>query len=57
LSDFDKVPVASKSVHMVEKVLLRKEVTARVATIHDTVRHDTLEIEQPSNLPTKFGAA
>jgi Domain of unknown function (DUF2382) len=34
-------------VHLVEEVLLRKEVTARTETIHDTVRRDTLEIEQP----------
>ena len=51
MSDFNEVPVVSKAVHMVEEVLLRKEVTARVETIHDTVRRDTLEIEQPSNLP------
>jgi hypothetical protein len=37
--------------------LLRKEVTARVETIHDTVRRDALEIEQPSNLPVTLGAA
>ena len=51
MSDFNEVPVVSKSVHLVEEVLLRKEVTARVETIHDTVRRDKLEIEQPSNLP------
>jgi hypothetical protein len=43
-------------VHLVEEVLLRKEVTARTETIHDTVRRDTLEIEQPSNLPLVFQA-
>jgi hypothetical protein len=36
---------------------LRKEVTARTETIHDTVRRDKLEIEQPSNLPVVFKAA
>jgi stress response protein YsnF len=51
MSDFNEVPVVSKSVHLVEEVLLRKEVTSRTETIHDTVRRDTLEIEQPSNLP------
>ena len=57
MSDFNEVPVVSKSVHLVEEVLLRKEVTARTETIHDTVRRDTLEIEQPSNLPVVFNGA
>ena len=57
MSDFNEVPVVSKSVHLVEEVLLRKEVTARTETIHDTVRRDTLEIEQPSNLPVVFQAS
>jgi hypothetical protein len=57
MSDFNEVPVVSKSVHRVEEVLLRKEVTARVETIHDTVRRDALEIEQPSNLPVSLAAA
>ena len=54
MSDFNEVPVVSKSTHLVEEVLLRKEVTARIETIRDTVRRDTLEIEQPSNLPVVF---
>jgi stress response protein YsnF len=57
MSDFNEVPVVSKTVHLVEEVLLRKEVTARIETIRDTVRRDTLEIEQPSNLPVAFHAA
>jgi stress response protein YsnF len=57
MSDFNEVPVVSKSVHLVEEVLLRKEVTSRIETIHDTVRRDTLEIEQPSNLPVVVHAA
>jgi stress response protein YsnF len=57
MSDFNEVPVISKAVHLVEEVLLRKEVTARTETIHDTVRRDELEIEQPSNLPVVFQAA
>jgi stress response protein YsnF len=56
MSDFNEVPVVSKSVHLVEEVLLRKELTSRIETIHDTVRRDTLEIEQPSNLPVVFQA-
>jgi hypothetical protein len=57
MSDFNEVPVVSKTVHLVEEVLLRKEITARTETIHDTVRQDKLEIEQPSNLPVVFQAA
>jgi hypothetical protein len=56
MSDFNEVPVVSKVVHLVEEVLLRKELTARTETIHDTVRRDTLEIEQPSTLPVVFDA-
>jgi stress response protein YsnF len=51
MSDFNEVAVVSKTVHLVEEVLLRKETTARIETIRDMVRRDTLEIEQPSNLP------
>jgi stress response protein YsnF len=54
MSDFNEVPIISKSVQLVEEVLLRKEVTARTETIHETVRRDKLEIEQPSNLPVVF---
>ncbi len=57
MSDFNEVPVVSKAVHLVEEVLLRKQVTARTETIHDTVRRDKLEIEQPSSLPVVFKAA
>jgi stress response protein YsnF len=56
MSDTNEVPVVSKAVHLVEEVLLRKEVTARTETIRDTVRRDTLEIEQPSQLPVVFNA-
>jgi stress response protein YsnF len=51
MSDLNEVPVVSKAVHLVEEVLLRKEVTSRIETIHETVRRDKLEIEQPSQLP------
>jgi uncharacterized protein DUF2382 len=57
MSDFNEVPVVSKAVHLVEEVLLRKEVTTRVETIHDTVKRDKLEIEQPSQLPVVFNSA
>ena len=57
MSDFNEVPVVSKGVRLVEEVLLRKEVTARTETIHDTLKHDKLEIDQPSQLPVVFNAA
>ena len=56
MTDSKEVPVVSKSVHLVEEVLLRKEVTARTETIHDTVKRDTVEIEEPSQLPVVFNA-
>src|SRR5689334_77053 len=56
MSETNEVPVVSKSVHLVEEVLLRKEVTARTEKIRDTVKRDKLEIEQPSQLPVVFNA-
>jgi stress response protein YsnF len=57
MTDSSEVPVVSKAVHLVEEVLLRKEVTARTETIRDTVKRDTLEIEEPSQLPVVFNPA
>jgi stress response protein YsnF len=57
MSDSSEVPVVSKSVRLVEEVLLRKEVTARTETIRDTVKRDKLEVEQPSQLPVVFNPA
>ncbi len=57
MSDTNEVPVISKSVHLVEEVLLRKEVTARIETIRDTVRRDTLEIEDQTQLPVVVSTA
>jgi hypothetical protein len=54
MSDTSEVPVVSKAVHLVEEVLLRKEVTARTETIRETVKRDKLEIEEPSQLPVVF---
>jgi stress response protein YsnF len=51
MSDLNEVPVVSKAVRLVEEVVLRKEVTSHIETIHDTVKRDKLEIEQPSQLP------
>lgn len=56
MSNSNEIPVVSKSVRLVEEVLLRKEVTARVETIHDTIKRDTLEIEQPTQLPAVYNS-
>jgi stress response protein YsnF len=56
MSETNEVPVVSKSVHLVEEVLLRKEVTARTEKIRETVKRDKLEIEQPSQAPVVFHA-
>jgi len=57
MTDSSEVPVVSKAVHLVEEVLLRKEMTARTETIRDTVKRDKLEIEEPSQLPVVFNSA
>jgi len=57
MTDSNEVPVVSKAVHLVEEVLLRKEVTARTETIRDTVKRDKLEIEEPAQLPVVFKSA
>lgn len=57
MSDASEVPVVSKAVHLVEEVLLRKEVTSRIETIRETVKRAKLEIDQPSQLPVVFNAA
>jgi stress response protein YsnF len=57
MSDSNEIPVVSKTVHLVEEVLLRKEVTARVETIHDTVKRDTVEIDNQNQLPVVYNAA
>jgi stress response protein YsnF len=57
MTDSSEVPVVSKAVHLVEEVLLRKEMTARTETIRDTVKRDKLEIEEPSQLPVVFNPA
>jgi hypothetical protein len=57
MSDSNEIPVVSKSVHLVEEVLLRKEVTSRVETIRDTVKRDKVEIEDQTQLPVVYNAA
>jgi stress response protein YsnF len=35
-------------VHLLEEVVLRKEVTERTETVRDTVRRDEVQVEQPT---------
>ena len=47
MTDTFEVVNAWKSVRVLEEVVLRKEVTERVETVHDTVRRDEIEVERP----------
>lgn len=44
-------PVVSKTARLVEEVILRREATATVETIRDTVKRDHIAVEQPNRLP------
>ena len=58
MSETNEVPVVSKSVHLVEEVLLRKEVTARTEKIRDTVKRDiTLKMALDGETAKKIAAA
>ena len=48
MTDTFEVVNAWKSVRVLEEVVLRKEVTERVETVHDTVRRDEIEVERPN---------
>ena len=45
LEEFAEEAVVSKDVRVVEEISLRKEVTDRVETIHDSLRHTEVEID------------
>ncbi len=45
LEEFAEEAVVSKQARVVEEISLRKEATDRVQTIHDTVRHTEVEVE------------
>ena len=48
MNDTFEVVDAWKSVHLLEEVVLRKEVTERTETVRDTVRRDDVQVEQPT---------
>ena len=45
LEEFDEEAVVSKEARVVEEISLRKEARDRTETIHDTVRHTEVEVE------------
>ena len=45
LEEFDEEAVVSKEARVVEEISLRKEAQDRTETIHDTVRHTEVEVE------------
>jgi uncharacterized protein (TIGR02271 family) len=44
-------PIVSKARRLVEEVVLRRETTAHVETIRDSVKRDKIDIQQPNRLP------
>ena len=52
----DEEAIVGKTAHVREEVVIRKDVTDRVETIHDTVRREDVEIEKtPGNTTTTSG--
>jgi uncharacterized protein (TIGR02271 family) len=49
-----EVPIIGKRAHIVEEIVIRKEVTERIEKVHDTVRHMDAEVtELPPRQPKK----
>jgi stress response protein YsnF len=44
----EEVPTIEKRVRLREEIVVRTERTQRVETVKETVRHDEVEIQQPS---------
>lgn len=47
IAETAEVPVIEKHVRLREEIVVRTERTERVETVHETLRHDEVEIEQP----------
>jgi len=47
MSDTFQVVDSWKSVHLLEEVVLRKEITEHTETVRDTVRRDEVKVERP----------
>jgi stress response protein YsnF len=50
MADIYEVPVITKGLEVFEEVVLRRETTTRIETIHDHVERDSVEIEQARQL-------
>jgi uncharacterized protein (TIGR02271 family) len=53
MTESDEEAVISKTAHVVEEVVVRKEAADRVETIHDTVRREDVEISRDDAVATK----
>lgn len=53
MTESDEEAVIAKTAHVVEEVVVRKEATDRVETIHDTVRREDVEISRDDAVATK----
>ncbi len=56
LEEFDEEAVVSKEARVVEEISLRKEAQDRTETIHDTVRHTEVEVEDGRTTTSVGGA-
>ena len=52
VTEMNEQAVVGKTANVVEEVVIRKDVSDRVETVHDTVRREELEVEKTDNLAT-----
>ena len=52
-TETDEEAVVSKSAHVVEEVVLQKDVEERVETVHDTLRREEVEITGPTTVASE----
>ena len=52
MNETDEEAVVAKTARVVEEVVLQKDVTERVETVRDTVRHEEVEIGEPTATTT-----
>ncbi len=55
VTETTEVPVVAKEARIVEEVVVGKEATERVETVHDTVRRTDVEVEQIAGTTTTTG--
>lgn len=58
VAETDEEVIVGKSAHVREEVVIRKEVADRIETVHDTVRHEDVEVEKiPGQATTTSNAS